>query len=137
MDSGGSTTDQLFFSLEQFRLLWPKQGWSWDSRFTMIASSFHVDLTSESEQALKSTFIDEYDHRTLLNAVDAIQDAAESVGGVRADQRLYAMRSQGRIVPYALWWPWGDEITISVRIGLAGYVSEQDLERLRTQFNVI
>ena len=54
-----------------------------------------------------------------------------------ADQRVYTMKTNGRLVPYALWWPWGDEITVSLRVGLAGYVSEQDLQRLQMNFNAI
>jgi hypothetical protein len=38
MQIGGSATDQMFQALEQFRKAWPKQGWSWDYRFNMIAS---------------------------------------------------------------------------------------------------
>lgn len=137
MEPGGSATDQMFLNLDQFRRVWPKQGWSWDYRFSTIASSFHVDSTGDAEKALGPFFTDLYDHRTLGSAPDHIQDVAESVGGVRADQRVYAMRTNGRLVPYALWWPWGDEITISLRIGLTGYVSEQDLQRLQTNFNAI
>lgn len=137
MEPGGSATDLLFLSLEQFRRVWPKQGWSWDYRFSTIASSFHVDLTSEAERALATTFTELFDHRSIGNAPDHLQDIADSVGGVRADQRVYTMKTQGRLVPYALWWPWGDEITISLRIGLTGYVSEADLQRLQTNFNAI
>lgn len=137
MESGGSATDQLFQTLERFRKVWPKQGWSWDYRFSTIASSFHVDLTGEAEQALAVAFTDVFDHRTLLSAPEHLQEIAESVGGIRSDQRMFTSRTNGRLVPYALWWPWGDEITISIRIGLAGYVGEQDLTRLQTQFNAL
>jgi len=137
MEPGGSATDQMFLSLEQFRKVWLKQGWSWDYRFSTIASSFHDDQTAEAEQAISGTFTELFDHRTLGNAPEHIQDVAEAVGGVRADQRVYTMKTNGRLVPYALWWPWGDEITVSLRVGLAGYVSEQDLQRLQMNFNAI
>ena len=137
MEPGGSATDQMFLNLEHFRKVWPKQGWSWDYRFSTIASSFHADQTSEAEQALAVAFTDFYDHRTLGNAPEHIQEVAEAVGGVRSDQRVYIMKTSGRLAPYALWWPWGDEITVSLRVGLAGYVSDQDLQRLQTQFAAI
>ena len=135
MDSGGSTTDKLFRTLERFRQSWPKQGWSWDSRFTCVASSFHVDLTGEAESSLLSTFTEEYDHRTLSKAPDYLQELAESVGGIRSDQRIFTVRTGGRLNPYAMWWPWGDEITISARIGLLGYTRDQDFERRQEEFN--
>lgn len=137
MEPGVSATDLMFNSLDQFRKVWPKQGWSWDYRFSTVASSFHVDLTPDAEKALASVFVDHFDHRSIGNAPDHIQEIAESVGGVRADQQVFAMRTSGRLVPYALWWPWGDEITISLRIGLTGYVSEQDLTRLQMNFNAL
>jgi hypothetical protein len=36
-----------------------------------------------------------------------------------------------------MWWPWGDEITISLRIGLAGTGAVQEEDRLRTAFDAL
>jgi hypothetical protein len=137
MQGGGSTTDQMFQALERFRQAWPKQGWSWDYRFNAVASSFHVDLSPEAERAIAVLFSELYDHRSLHRAPEHIQEVAEAVGGVRSDQRIYAAPASGRLVPYALWWPWGDEITISLRVGLAGYVGDADLKRLQDNFHSI
>lgn len=137
MDPGGSATDQMFARLEQLRKLWPKKGWSWDYRFNCVASSFHVDLTTECERAVLAIFPDEYSQRTITKAPEHIQELAEEVGGIRADQRIFTMPSNARLVPYAMWWPWGDEITISLRVGLAGYVGESDHQRMQVEFNAI
>lgn len=137
MPGGGSATDQMFQTLDRFRLVWPKQGWSWDYRFNMTASSFHVDLIPEAEKALRVAFPEAYDYRTLSRAPEHVREMAESVGGIRADQRLYAGAVAGRLVPVALWWPWGDEITISLRVGLTGYVGEHDLQRLQMTFHAL
>jgi hypothetical protein len=40
-------------------------------------------------------------------------------------------------VAYGLWWPWGDELTVSLRIGLGGYVGEPDLARLKETFGAL
>jgi len=137
MEAGGSSTDKMFRQLERFRQVWVKQGWSWDYRVNCVASSFHVDMTKEAEAALSQTFGEIYDHRTLSRAPDYIQEVAEAVGGIRADQKIYTARTGGRLSPFALWWPWGDETTISLRIGLAGYSSDHDFQRLQTEFNAI
>ncbi len=137
MEAAGSSTDQMFALLERFRQAWPKKGWSWDYRLNCAASSFHVDLTDDCEKALLTTFSDLFDQRTLDRAPEAIQDLAESTGGIRSDQRVYVIRSTGRLIPYAMWWPWGDEITISLRVGLAGYVGESDYQRMQIEFNAI
>lgn len=136
MDSG-SATDQLFARFEQLRRAWPKKGWSWDYRFNCVASSFHVDLTRDCENALATIFPDAFDHRTITQAPEHIQELSESIGGVRSDQRVYSMKTSGRLVPYALWWPWGDEITISLRVGLTGYVGDSDHQRMQVEFNAI
>jgi hypothetical protein len=137
MQIGGSATDQMFQSLDQFRKAWPKQGWSWDYRFNMVASSFHVDLIPDAERALVIGFPESYDSKSFPRAPEHVRELGESVGGIRADQRMYAGPAVGRLVPIGLWWPWGDEITISLRIGLAGYVGEHDLRRLQMNFNAL
>jgi hypothetical protein len=137
MPGSGSATDQLFGRLDQFKERWPKKGWSWDYRVSCVASSFHVDLTQECHEALVRTLPDVYDYKTITKASPAVRQIAEQVGGVRSDQLIYTAPSEGRLVAYALWWPWGDEITISLRLGLSGYVGESDHQRLQMQFNAL
>jgi hypothetical protein len=137
MEAAASATDRIFIELEKLRRVWPKKGWSWDYRFNCVASSFHVDLTEECEQALLSVFPDTFDHRTMDRAPEYITEMVESVGGVRPDQRIFTLRSGARLIPYALWWPWGDEITISLRVGLAGYVGDADTQRMQVDFQAI
>jgi len=137
MEPSGSATDQLFARLERLKERWPKKGWSWDYRVNCVASSFHVDLTQEAHQALVAVLPEVYDYKKLSKANQHVRQVAENVGGVRSDQLIYTLSTQGRLVPYALWWPWGDEITISLRLGLAGYVGEADHQRLQLQFNAL
>ena len=66
----------------------------------------------------------EWTSKSIAGAPTQARELAETTGGVRPDQRLYTMDQLGRIVAFGLWWPWGDEITISLRIGLGGYVGE-------------
>lgn len=127
----------MFARLERLRQLWPKKGWSWDYRFNCVASSFHVDLTRDCEMAILEIFPDAYDQRNIAKSPDYIQDLSEEIGGVRADQRVFTMPSTARLIPYALWWPWGDEITISLRVGLTGYVGESDHQRMQMEFQAI
>ena len=137
MEVVASSTDQLFAELARFRGVWPKKGWSWDYRLNCVASSFHADLTQECEGALIVSFKDMFDQRTIERASDNIAELADAAGGIRSDQRIYVMRSTGRLMPYAMWWPWGDEITISLRVGLSGYVGDADFQRLQSEFNAL
>ncbi|MFO0571347.1 MAG: hypothetical protein U0263_37305 [Polyangiaceae bacterium] len=110
--------DPLFNQLADFRAKWPKRGWSWDSRFSCVASAFSTELVEEANVALTPTFPNRWNHKTLSSAPPLVQQIAERTGGVRADQWLFATQSSGGAIIYALWWPWGDDTTITLRIGL-------------------
>ena len=135
--SMSSSTDELFGQLSELKAQWPKGGWSWDSRFNTVASSFHVELTKEAEKAVLKHMPTEWNYRSIANAPPAVREVVESAGGVRTDQRVFATAQSGRLLAYGLWWPWGDEITISLRVGLAGYVSDSDQQRLQELFNAL
>jgi hypothetical protein len=133
----GSQTDALFEALANLKARWPKGGWSWDYRFSTVTSSFHVDTSSEAEQALAGLLPNEYNYRSIANAPPVVRDVVEAAGGVRTDQRVFATPQNGRLLAYGLWWPWGDEITISLRVGLGGYVGDADQQRLQELFNAL
>jgi hypothetical protein len=132
-----SSTDELFAQLAQLKSHWPKGGWSWDYRFSMVASSFHVDLTEEAEKAVLMHMPTEWNYRSIASAPAVVREVVEAAGGVRTDQRVFAIPQNGRLMAFGLWWPWGDEITISLRVGLGGYVSDNDQVRLQELFNAL
>ena len=58
-------------------------------------------------------------------------------GGVRAGQMLLSTDAVDDLLVYGLWWPWGEEgSSISMRIGLTGTPSREELLKLRSVFNV-
>jgi len=113
-----SAFDPLLTQLTEFRAKWPKRGWSWDGRFSCVASAFSSELVEEANAALAPTFPGRWNHKTLATAPPLVQQIAERTGGVRADQWIFATNPSGGAVIYALWWPWGDDTTITLRIGL-------------------
>lgn len=131
------TTDELFVKLAQFRAGWPKRGWSWDGRLSCIASAFGVELVEEAKSALQLAFPHQWSHRTLGQAPALLQQIAERSGGVRADQLLVSSAPVDGVVAYGLWWPWGDDTTISLRIGIAGGPVTRMESRLRETFNAL
>lgn len=137
MRDSQNPTEEVFAVLAQLRADWPKRGWSWDYRLNCVASSFGVELGPQARQAVLKSLPDEYDHRSIAGAPTLIQEIANGSGGVRTDQRLYCSSVSAHVAAYGLWWPWGDDTTISLRVGLAGYVSEGDMQRLRQDFNAL
>ncbi len=137
MAGGDTASAKLFETLERLRRTWLKGGWSWDTRFNCVASSFPVELTNDAAGVVLSALPHEYNYRTIQSAPKVVQDVAENTGGVRADQRLFCSTPGGRIVAFGLWWPWGDDVTISMRVGLGGYYTDGDLMRFREVFGAL
>ena len=127
--------EPLFESLARFRQAWPKRGWSWDTRLSCVASSFGMDLVDEAKTTLQAPFPHSWTHRTIARAPAVVQQIADRTGGIRNDQVLYSTEPHGGVIAFGLWWPWGDDTTISYRIGIVG--GAYDLEdRLRDTFGV-
>jgi len=78
----------------------------------------------------------EWSETTLRKAPPVIHEVADATGGVRADQLLLATSSISGVIAYGLWWPWGNGVNISLRVGLAGSNTERDNVKLRTLFRV-
>ncbi len=99
-----------------------------------MASSFNVELEAEARAVVLRFLPNEWGSKTIVNRTGRAERSAEATGGVRTDQRVFTGDNSGRLLGYGLWWPWGDEITISLRIGLGGYVLDPDMARLRETF---
>lgn len=116
----------LFDVLERTRTQWPTGGWSWDTRFTCAASSFAADYAKEARAAAALSLPNVWTEVTLRKAPDEVQQVAEQTGGVGQGQLLLASAVVDGVFAYGLWWPWRNGVNISMRIGLAGDVEEQD-----------
>ena len=133
----GDSWSLLLNALRNLRAGWPARGWSWDTRFTCVTSSFNVEMEAKARSTVAAVLTSEWTSVTIANASPALRDLAERAGGLRAGQLIFASPTVGTSFSYGLWWPWGDAITTSLRIGLAGSsVREDTLRRLRDVFSV-
>ena len=79
----------------------------------------------------------EWTSATIQQAPAHLRELAERAGGLRAGQMVLSSAPVGNLFAYGLWWPWGDGMTTSVRIGLGGPGARQEvLQRLRDVFGV-
>lgn len=125
--------------LDGFRRLrtsWPARGWSYDDRFECAASSFDADFAPQARQLLAPLFPQAVSERTLPSASAPIREIAARTGGVRAAQMIFSAAPVSGLTPYALWWPWEEAQTISLRIGLDG-ASHAQLEQLCACFDIV
>jgi hypothetical protein len=66
-----------------------------------------------------------------------VQELAERCGGLRAGQSLFSGLGVGRVFAFGLWWPWGDGVSVSLRVGLSGIDDNHDMmNRFRDVFGV-
>jgi hypothetical protein len=140
MSTGPSLKDTwplLFGAMKDLRVAWPSRGWSWDGRLSCVTSSFSVDFEAKARAAAAAALPTEWTPATIQRAPLPLRDLAERTGGLRAGQTLYASAAIGASLAYGLWWPWGDGVTTSMRIGLSGVDPAQEpFRRLRDVFGV-
>jgi hypothetical protein len=129
-----SAIQPIYETLSALRKEWVMTGWSWDSRHSCVCSSFGADLEENALAAIRQAFPLRYSAGTLKTADSEIQDLADRTGGLRADQRLFASKPVNYTFAYGLWWPWGDEVTTSLRIGLSGHHAAVELSTLQSEF---
>jgi hypothetical protein len=124
-------------ALRDLRAAWPARGWSWDTRLNCVTSSFNVENEAKARGAVLGVLSTEWSAVTIQSAPPALRDLADRSGGLRSGQMIFASPPAGSGFAYGLWWPWGDSITTSLRIGLGGSgVREDTLRRLRDVFGV-
>ncbi len=118
--SGQLSHQRLFDLLTQLRRSWPGGGWSWDSRFTCVASTIPAETTAKARVAASLALPHAWTERTLLQAPLEVRQIAEVSGGLRESQLVLASPSIGGIFAWGLWWPWRDGNTVSMRVGIGG-----------------
>ena len=140
MSTGPAARDSwslIFASLKDVRTAWPSRGWSWDSRFSCVTSSFNTEVKTKARAAAGIALGNEWTAQTIHKAPIPVRDLAQRTGDLRSGQLILASNTVGAAFAYGLWWPWGDEITTSVRIGLDGiHVSADTFDRFRDVFSV-
>ncbi len=134
LGGSGSSLDPLFAELARLQRAWPGGGWSWDGRLLCVASSFDKEIAREARSAASLALPIEWRSATIRDAPSIVREIAETAGGVRSDQLLLCTEPVVGVIAFGLWWPWNDESTTSLRVGLAGRATERDQERFRDMF---
>lgn len=102
--------------LMRLSIAWPGGGWTWDRRYSCVVSSFSGEESPEYEAIVAQIFPMRWDHKSILRAAPDLQRVVEATQGVRAGQLVYTPKDLVRDFAYVLWWPWGDDATISARV---------------------
>jgi hypothetical protein len=136
MDPEGEDWLPVIEKLTLLKRGWPSPTWTWDARFTMIASSFDKAVEAAARASAVHALPYAWDSQSLSTAPAGLRELCQRTGGLRAKQMLMAGRA-GPLVLVGLWWPWGDGKTITLRLGLGEHgAAEEPYPQVRTLFGV-
>ncbi len=113
--------------LAKLKATWPGGAWSWDARFSTIASTFEATAEAAARASAMLAFPHGWTAKTIDTAPPELVALAARTG-LRAGQRLLA----GDAGLFGLWWPWGGGDKITLRIGRL----DRDPAALRDAFGV-
>lgn len=114
----------VYSKLRRLRDTWPTSSWTWDSRYTMLASSFSTALEPQARASAACAFDYYWDVSRVHTAPRGLQVICESTGGLREGQLLMAGRA-GPLVVVGLWWPWMGSNMVTLRLGLGEYEADE------------
>jgi hypothetical protein len=131
-----SPHQSILDAFRRLRASWPARGWSFDDRFECVASSFDADFAPQARLLVAPVFPQAATEKTLASASPVLREVATRTGGLRSAQMIFGGEPVGRVTPYALWWPWEEARTISLRVGLEG-ATHAELEQLCECFGIV
>ena len=113
--------ERLWRTLIETRLAFPMASFfSWDGQFS--AALLRLPTEAEAHALVKSglgrVLPDSYEPDSLGGAPDAIRAVIDGLGGIHPGQHLYTYTVDNHTIIYAVWWPWEDGSSVSVRIGV-------------------
>lgn len=135
MATSGSI-QKIYDDLAVLRTGWVTNGWSWDGRLSCACSSFGGDLASRARALIVTVFAHTIDERSLQRAHPLIRELTAQTGGIRPEQLVFATDPIDDTLAYGLWWPWGDDLTISLRVGLVGLWAESEMANMQKAFRI-
>lgn len=137
MTTSAEPWQPLLDSFAELRTNWPASDWTWDPRFKCVTSSLaatHIPLLRE---VLSKVVPTEWSSSTFATAPAEVLALEERCGDLRPGQLLFTGPQVSGMLPFALWWPWGDTSKLSVRLSIANSDRQKDLyPLLRALFGI-
>lgn len=92
--------------------------WKPDDRYQAVLCEFGSERLDPVLSLLLATFGSARAREDLERAPKRVQKLAEHLGGLDRGQILFAFDPGEGPILYCGWWPWGNGVTISIRVGL-------------------
>ena len=106
------TCKQLF---DEFRGI---LSWKWDDWVGTILAEFSADKKEDIRAILEKFFPASWDSSNIDTAPQIVQTLDEHLGGIRPTQLLFTTHPDHNAFVFCAWWPWGSQMTISLRIAI-------------------
>lgn len=115
--------------------------WTWDGRFGMALLAYDKKDEEAILGGVAATLTTRVNSGDLGGAPQKARDIADAAGGINAGQSLFHSDLDSDLVLFAAVWPWGNEKTVSIRIGFAasdmsGEQKAAAVEQLKSGFAI-
>ena len=92
--------------------------WRWDKELNLALAVIDKQDEIMVELPLTLEFTHQWDFTTIHDADAVIRNFFQAGIGIVPGQKVFSMDPVNGLVLYAVWWPWGDDARISLRLGL-------------------
>jgi hypothetical protein len=103
----------------------------WDSRANCVVQILNAANAEDALLSLRRVFPDLWSRREAADLPPYIAQVVIGFGGFRPDQFVAASAEMEGIRAWVWWALWSDDVTVSVRIGLLGNVTEEHFGALK------
>ena len=121
MSATTSESIELYTSLVDFPTIvsnWAGSQWSWDARFRCPNAVVEGDEREATIALLRRELPNTYDHTKYAQLPAQISALVDATGGLRPGQCVMTDNGRDGAYRYALWWPWTNGVTVSIRLGV-------------------
>ncbi len=102
----------------------------WDSRHHCVVQILNSANAEDALMSLRTVFPDLWSRREATELPPYIAQVVIGFGGFRTDQFVAASAEMDGIRAWVWWAPWADDVTVSIRIGLIGNVTDAHFSAL-------
>ena len=92
--------------------------WQWEDRFSVVMTVFDKIDMDEIRTSVLQGFDQHWDSSNVNDAPEVIISLIKALYGISPGQVLFHTDQETGILLYAAWWPWGNGVNISLRIGI-------------------
>jgi hypothetical protein len=92
--------------------------WQWEDRFGVVMTVFDKIDMDEIRTSVLQGFDQHWDSSNVNDAPEIITSLIKALYGISPGQVLFHTDQETGIILYAAWWPWGNGVNISLRIGI-------------------